>query len=163
MHAPGTLILLCGKMAAGKSTLAARLADERDAMLFGEDAFLAALYPDEVHDLDDYRLRSSRLKDALRPHIVDLLRRGVSVVMDFPANTVRQRQWLRGLIDESAASHELHYLVATDEACKARLARRAVEQPERSATDTPQMFDLVTAYFRPPTDDEGFEVVRHER
>jgi predicted kinase len=162
MNEPGTLILLCGKMAAGKSTLAARLADERGAILFGEDALLAALYPDEVHDLDGYLVRSRQLKRALRAHIVDLLRRGMCVVMDFPANTVRQRQWLRGLFDEAGASHELHYLEASDASCKERLARRAVAQPERSATDTPEMFDLVTAHFRPPSPDEGFDVIHHD-
>ncbi len=37
------LILLCGKMAAGKSTKAAELVASRSAVLFAEDAWLSEL------------------------------------------------------------------------------------------------------------------------
>jgi len=39
------LIFLCGKMAAGKSTLAKELAAREDAVLIVQDEFLDALYP----------------------------------------------------------------------------------------------------------------------
>ena len=45
-----TLHFLCGKMAAGKSTLARELAHEHQAVLLEEDHFLAALFPGEIHD-----------------------------------------------------------------------------------------------------------------
>jgi hypothetical protein len=32
------------------------------------------------------------------PHIVDILQQGLSVVLDFPANTVTYRNWMRSLI-----------------------------------------------------------------
>ena len=35
-------------------------------------------------------------------------------------------------------------------------------EPARRATDTPEMFDLVTAHFRPPSPDEGFDVIVHD-
>jgi len=43
-----TLHLLCGKIAAGKSTLAKELVAEHAAILLSEDTWLAQLYPGEV-------------------------------------------------------------------------------------------------------------------
>jgi len=162
MNNPGTLYLVCGKMAAGKSTLAGELADRRNALLLSEDRWLAALYPDSVRDVATYVQYSTRLKSVLEAHIVDLLRRGVSMVLDFPANTLRQREWMRGLITRTGAPHELHYLVVPDAVCKARLAKRAQEQPRRAATDTVEMFERITAHFQAPTPEEGFNLIRHE-
>ncbi|EDM84367.1 AAA family ATPase [Limnobacter sp. MED105] len=47
----GTLIFFCGKMGAGKSTLARRLADQPNSLLLSEDHLLAGLYPDAIHSL----------------------------------------------------------------------------------------------------------------
>lgn len=162
MSNPGTLYLICGKMAAGKSTFAKELADRRHALLLSEDRWLADLYPDEVHDVASYVQFSNRLKGALESHIENLLHRGVSMVLDFPANTLRQREWMRGLITKTGAPHELHYLIVPDDVCKSRLARRALEQPGRAATDTVEMFDRITAHFQAPTPEEGFNLIRHE-
>jgi hypothetical protein len=43
----------------------------------------------------------------MEPHVIDILREGLSVVLDFPANTVKWRSWMRSLIDEAHVAHEL--------------------------------------------------------
>jgi predicted kinase len=48
------LTLLCGKMAAGKSTKAAELVASRAAVLFSEDEWLSRLYPGQVNNIEDY-------------------------------------------------------------------------------------------------------------
>ena len=48
-----TLHLLCGKIAAGKSTLAKELVAEHAAILLSEDTWLAQLYPGEVLSVAD--------------------------------------------------------------------------------------------------------------
>ncbi|MGP4845260.1 hypothetical protein ACTXGQ_14075 [Marinobacter sp. 1Y8] len=40
--------------------------------------------------------------------------------------------------------------------CLKQIEKRRKEQPERSATDTPDMFEQVTKYFMDPTPEEGF-------
>ena len=45
------LIFLCGKMAAGKSTLARDLAVRENAVLLVQDDFLNALFPGEITDI----------------------------------------------------------------------------------------------------------------
>lgn len=97
----------------------------------------------------------------MQPVLIDLLRNGTSVVLDFPANTVKQRAWMHNLLMDADARHELHYLDCSDDSCRARLKIRAQQEPERHATDTAEMFDAITRYFEPPSDDEGFDIYLH--
>lgn len=153
-----TLHLVCGKIAAGKSTLCARLAARPGTVLISEDHWMAGLYPGELNDLADYVRLSVRLRAAMASHVVHLLRIGVSVVLDFPANTTRQRAWMRQIIDQSGADHILHLLDVSDEVCKARLKARNASGKHPFETSDEQ-FDLFTSHFAPPTSDEGFNVV----
>ena len=107
------LIFLCGKMAAGKSTLARELAQQEHAILLVQDDFLEVLYPGEITDIAGFATRYSRLKDALTPHVCALLLMGISVVLDFAANTRNQRACFRELIDRANVDHELHFVDAS--------------------------------------------------
>ncbi len=152
------LHLVCGKIAAGKSTLCARLASAPGTVLISEDRWMANLYPGELNDLADYVRLSARLRAAMASHVVHLLQTGVSVVLDFPANTPRQRAWMRELIDQSGSGHVLHLLDVPDEVCRARLkARNASGEHPFETSD--EQFDLFTAHFSEPGADEGFNVV----
>ena len=55
------IFLLCGNIAAGKSTLSRRLAHENRALFISQEDWLATLYSDDIHSLEDYRKCSSRL------------------------------------------------------------------------------------------------------
>jgi predicted kinase len=94
-------------MAAGKSTLARDLADRENAVLLVQDDFLNALFPGEITDITGFVKCSSRLKNALTPHVCALLSKGISVVLDFPGNTKAQRAWFRELIERANVKHEL--------------------------------------------------------
>jgi predicted kinase len=92
------------------------------------------------------------------PHVIALLRAGLSVVLDFPANTPESRAWMRAIAREADVGHQLHYLAADDALCKARLRRRnAAGTHEFTVSD--EQFDLFTRYFVAPTPDEGFAIV----
>lgn len=155
-----TLHMLCGKIAAGKSTLAAQLSTQPGSVLVSEDHWLARLYPGEQETLADYLRNSARLRDAIAPHLIALLKTGVSVVLDFPANTRSSRLWMRNLFESAGTAHRLHYLDVSDADCKARLrGRNASGQHEFMVDDA--TFDLFTSHFVPPAPDEGFDVVVH--
>lgn len=157
------LILLCGKMAAGKSTLARDLAARRSAVLLVEDEFLNALFPGEITDIPGYVRCSSRLKSALAPHVCALLSKGMSVVLDFAGNTKKQRAWFRELIERANVEHELHFVDASDALCKGQLRERSKGFPAGSPWTTEAEFEAITAYFQAPSDDENFNIVRHMR
>jgi predicted kinase len=163
MSSPAKLIFLCGKMAAGKSTLAKDLARREDAVLLTQDELLDWLYPDEITDVGGYAKRASRLNKALTRHICSLLARGISVVLDFPGNTRVQRAWFRELFERANCQHELHFIDASDALCKRQLKRRSKHLPPGSPWTTDAEFDAVTAYFQPPAEDERFNVILHTR
>ena len=158
-HRP-TLYLLCGKIAAGKTTLARRLAARPGRLLISEDHWTSHLFADDLRTIDDYTRYSARLRAAIGPHIVDILRQGLSIVLDFPANTVRVRSWMRSLIDRSGAAHELHLLDVPDVICKQRLRERNAGG-EHPFHVTEAEYDLFTSYFAPPAPGEGFNVIVH--
>jgi predicted kinase len=112
-HIP-TLYLLCGKIAAGKSTLARRLAARPATLLVSEDHWTSHLFAGDLRTIDDYGRFSARLRATMGPHIVAILQRGLSIVLDFPANTVGNRNWMRSLITQANVAHELHLLDVPD-------------------------------------------------
>jgi predicted kinase len=150
-------------MAAGKSTHARQLAQTKHAVILSQDEFLGALYGGEIRSIEDFAKYSARVRDALSPLILDLLSRGLSVVLDFAGNTQVQRQWFRELIEAAGVEHELHYIDAPDELCKRQLRQRSAYLPVGSAWTTEAEFDAITALFQAPAEDERFNVVRHER
>ena len=157
------LYVFCGKMAAGKSTLARQIVQQTGAILLVQDEWLAHLFPNEVVDVAAFRKFSKRLRDALSDHVVSLLSRGLPVVLDFPGNTRAQREWFRELIDRAHADHELHFIDVPDALCKAQLRQRSRDLGEGAAWTTDAEFDAITKYFEPPAADEGFNIVRHQR
>lgn len=158
MGSRGTLIFFCGKMGAGKSTLAVQIARQRAAVLISEDEWLAALFPGEIMGFDDYLHYSSRLKPLLGAHVRQILMAGTTVVLDFPGNTRAQRAWFGEICADHGIPHELHYVEADDETCLEHLKLRQKEQPERARFDTEEVFRMVTGYFEPPAESEGFNV-----
>lgn len=155
-----TLHLLCGKAASGKSTLSARLAEQPQTIVVAEDDWLATLFADRMTSLADYLDCAEKLRTVMTPHIVALLRAGVSVVLDFPANTVETRRWMRGLVETSDSDHRLHYLDVPDAVCKARVLERNARGDHPFAVSEAQ-FERLLKHFVPPSEDEGFNIVRH--
>lgn len=155
-----TLHLVCGKIAAGKSTLVSELGRSPNTIIVREDPRLAELYPDELNSLADYAGCSARLRRAIAPHLIGVLRGGLSVVLDFPANTVNTRAWMRGLFEGAECAHRLHYIEVSDEVCKARLRQRN-EGGQHEFAVSEEQFDVFTSHFVPPSPEEMFNVTVH--
>lgn len=153
-----TLHAMCGKMAAGKSTLSRQLAEQHGAVLICEDIWLQQLYGDAIAGFDDYLVHARRLKAVVAPHVEDLLRKGVSVVLDFPANVPAQRAWIRAIVAASGAAHVLHFVDTPHARCIEQLERRNRERPPGSMPMTVEQFEAISALFVPPAPEEGFNV-----
>lgn len=156
----GTLIFFCGKMGSGKSTKSREIALERNAVLLSEDEWLASIYPNMIASLEDYVKYSSQLKRPIKKLVQSILSIAADVVMDFPANTISQREWFRSIFSEVEAPHQLIYIDIPNEACLEQIKKRRIEQPEREATDTAEMFTHVTKHFVEPATEEGFNTMR---
>lgn len=156
----GTLHMLCGKIAAGKSTLAAKLLEEPGTVLIAEDEWLQGLFGEEMKTPRDFVRCSGKLRAVMGPHVVGLLRTGVSVVLDFQANTVDARRWMHGIAEAAEVKHRLHYLDVPDEVCLARLRARNA-QADHPFAATEEQFAQITRHFVPPSPGEGLSLVVH--
>ena len=155
-----TLRLLCGKIASGKSTLASKLAEAEFTVLISQDDWLSALFSDQMTKGADYLRCSKRLQSIMGQHVTSLLNAGTSVVLDFPANTVAQRAWMRRIIEKTGAAHELHLLDVPDEICLRRLRERNAQGDHAFAT-TQEQFHQFSKHFVAPAQNEGFLIVIH--
>lgn len=88
---------------------------------------MSKLYQEELQSVADYVRLVPRLRNAIGPHVADILRAGLCVVIDWPANTITSRVWMRNILESTGASHQLHFLDVPDEVCLARLRHRNAE------------------------------------
>ena len=155
-----TLHLLCGKIASGKSTLTAQLGSLDGTIVIAEDEWLSALYSEEMSSISDYVRCSSKLRRIIGSHVASLLNAGVSVVLDFQANTIEARDWMRGIMEQTTAAHKVHVLNVPDELCMARLHARNA-QGDHPFAATEEQFRRISRHFLAPSTDEGFNIVLH--
>lgn len=160
VSAPAVLHIVCGKIGSGKSTLTKRLASEPKTVCISEDDWLARLYPNEIHELADYVRCAGRLREAMAGHVEALLSAGMSVVLDFPSNTIATRAWARRIFEHAGAAHCLHFLDVPDEVCKARLRARNLSG-EHPFETTDAQFEQITSHFVAPTAEEGYNLMLH--
>ncbi len=161
-HAIPTLHLLCGKVASGKSSLAAKLASSDGTVLISEDEWLSALFGDQMNSLQDYVNCALKLRMVMGRHVTSLLTDGVSVVLDFPANTIENRDWMRCILENTAAKHRLHFLDLPDEVCLRRLQQRNRDGKHAFAA-TEDHYRRIARYFVPPSPEQGFNVITHHQ
>ena len=152
-----TLHMLCGKIAAGKSTFAAQLADAPRTVLLSEDDWLHPRFGDQISTGADFVHASAKLRAVVGPHVADLLNAGLSVGLDYAANTLERREWMRGILEMTTADHVLHVLNPPDALCLERLhARNAKGEHPAQVSDA--QFARFSAYFVLPDPKEGFTV-----
>lgn len=85
---------------------------------------------------------------------MDIMRQGLSVALDFPANTVRMRAWMRGILDDANVAHELHVLDLPDAVCLTQLhACNAQGTHPFQVSDA--NFATFTAHYAPPSPEEA--------
>ena len=156
-----TLHFICGKPGAGKTTLARDLGRSLPAIVVCEDEWISTLRF-EIRTVEDYRDASGRCRNLIGLLVRDLLRLGISVVLDFAANTVERRAWVRSLFEAVDADHALHWIEASDAECLDNIHRRNDEKPAGIywGPVSDELFHAVTPHIVPPSPEEGFHVLR---
>ena len=155
-----TLHFIYGKPGAGKTRLARELAASTPAVLFIEDEWLVSLC-EPITSLAQYAESAHRVRAVIGPLATRILELGTSVVLDFAANTPRDRTWVRSIFEAACAEHVLHVLDVPDDECRHRVNARNDAKPAGlyfgHVSDA--IFDAVLPHITLPTDAEGFTVV----
>lgn len=159
----GTLHFISGRLAAGKTTLARKIAAERHAVFLCEDVWLSKL-SDGISSFEDYLKWSRRCRSVMGPLIVDTLRTGASVVLDFAGNRIDERAWVRGLSEEAGSFHVLHFLNVNEEECLRRLQMRNQLKPEGLyfASTSEADFRAICKFFQVPDASEGLNITTYD-
>ena len=158
-----TLHFISGKLGSGKTTLAKKIAEKQNAIFISEDFWLSHLFPEAIKTFEDYLLYSKRVRKVIETQVVELLQHGVSVVFDFAGNRTADRNWVKSIFERANVAHVLHYVVASDDLCREQFKKRNLNLPKESKIITDQEFDLITQYFIPPEQSEGYNIEYHYR
>jgi predicted kinase len=159
---PGTLHFISGRLAAGKTTLAQELAAEHSAVFLCEDVWLSKL-SDGISSFEDYLKWSSRCRAVMGPLIVEILKSGTSVVLDFAGNRVNERLWVRELARSAGSSHLLHLLNVDEEECWRRLQMRNQSKPEGLyfASTSEAEFRALCKFYQAPQNTEELTLIEY--
>ena len=139
------LILTCGLPGAGKTSLARQLAADRGALRLTKDEWLIALGSNPWDEPTRVKLERELWQLAQQ-----VLRLGLSVVLDFGLWARIERDGFRAAARDLGAGVELHYLdVPTDELWR-RIDARNAEPPWDSYPISRAHLDEWAAFFQAP-------------
>lgn len=116
------VILICGKICCGKSTYAANLRREQNAVLLSVDEIMLSLfglYAGEKHD--EY---AERLQQYLLEKSAEIAMAGSSVILDWGFWTKQKRTFARAFFRSRGVVCEFHFLHVDDAVWKERIRRR---------------------------------------
>ena len=151
--------MMCGLTGSGKTTYAKRLEREHSAVRFSVDEWMIDLYghhmPREVFDE-----RLAAIKDLLWDVARRLLTLGVNVVLDFGFWKREERLKFKNRTEEVGATPTLYFFDLLLAELQRRLAARNETLDEGTFEITPEMLETFSSWFEPPTETEGFDLIR---
>ncbi|MGI5884727.1 MAG: AAA family ATPase [Candidatus Spyradocola sp.] len=116
------VLLLCGKICSGKSTLATRICRDTGALCLSVDELTLALLPERLGDLHDEV--TERAKAYLLTQAARIAAAGVSVVLDWGFWTRKDRQDTRAFFRVRGIPCRLFFLDVSPERLSANIAAR---------------------------------------
>ena len=139
------LLLTCGLPGAGKTTIARQLAAERGALRLTQDEWLIALGSTPW----DATTRG-RVDEQLWRLAQEVLRLGLSVVVDFGLWARVERDEMRSAARDLGVGVELHYLDVPSDELWRRIEARNAEPPWRSYPIDREHFEEWLSVFQAP-------------
>ncbi len=149
------VILLCGKIGAGKTTYAQQLMQRNPAVHLSSDDLMLQLFPEPLGDrYDEAAARGLRYVHDIAAQIVAA---GLDVILEGAAWKRADRLKSSSFFRERGIPFEWHYIDITDEAWKAHIEarNRAVDQGKSGAYYVDEgLLEKCLEMFEAPKEDE---------
>ncbi|MBQ9151747.1 MAG: ATP-binding protein [Clostridia bacterium] len=152
---PPKIILLCGKLCAGKTTYARRLAPELGAVILSVDEIMLSLFGQHLGD--DHDRVAALTRDYLYRKSLEILDSGIPVILDWGFWTRDDRMATRAFYESRGLSCELHYIDVSRDGWEANIAARnaLVEADPTAAYYVDEnLLRKLEGRFQPPDEDE---------
>lgn len=151
--------MLCGLTGSGKTTLAKRLEREENAVRFSVDEWMIDLFghhmPREVFDE-----RLATLEDLMWSAARRLLELDINIVLDFGFWKRAERLDFQARAQAAGATPLLYFFDIPLSELRRRLAARNEALEKGTFEVTPEMLDVFSSRFEPPTETEGLNLIR---
>jgi predicted kinase len=148
-----TLHLTCGLPCAGKTTLAKRLEHETGGLRLTTDEWLKRIFGEALTVEEANKVREN-FEARLLDLTIELLERGVDVVLDFGVWSREERETFRARAAAVGARSELHFLDVPVEELVRRLHERNSDLPAGTFRITEEQLREYATWLQPPTPDE---------
>lgn len=158
MASPATLHAIFGPSGAGKTTYAHAFARREGAVAFILDEWMARLFAPDMPDAIEYDWmieRVQRCETQIWSTAAGVLATGTPVILDIGLMRRADRDRVREIATAAELPLQFHFVTASQEARRARVAERNVVRGENFAIEvTPDMFEFIEGVFEPPAPDE---------
>ncbi|MBL8773228.1 MAG: ATP-binding protein [Phenylobacterium sp.] len=154
MSAPATLHVIFGPSGAGKTTYAHAFARRERAVPFILDDWMARLFAPDMPEPIEYEWmieRVQRCEAQIWSTAAACLAAGTSVILDIGLMRRADRARVREIAEAAELPLQFHFVTASAETRRARVADRNVVRGENFAIEvTPEMFEFVEGVFEAP-------------
>ena len=151
---PATLHVIFGPSGAGKTTYANAFARREKAVAFILDEWMARLFAPDMPEPIEYEWmiqRVARCEAQIWSVAAGVLATGTPVILDIGLMRAADRNRVREIAEAAGLPLQFHYVTASAETRRARVAERNVVRGENFAIEvTPEMFEFVEGVFEPP-------------
>jgi predicted kinase len=154
----GTLHVIFGPSGAGKTTYAHAFARRERAVAFILDDWMARLFAPDMPQPLEYEWmieRVGRCEAQIWSTAAGVLATGTSVILDIGLMRRADRARVREIAEAAELPLQFHFVTASAESRRARVAERNVIKGESFAIEvTPELFDFVEGVYEPPEAEE---------
>jgi predicted kinase len=158
MQGAAAIHLIYGPIGAGKSTYARKLTQERQAIRFAIDDWMAALFGDDRPEpltMAWAAERVGRCEKMIWQLSKDILASGRDVVLELGAMRKNDRSRIRGIANNNGYPIQFYFVSADRDIRRQRVLQRNEQKGETwSLHVTPAMFDAMDTFFESPSTDE---------